>query len=377
MHDRGVYHFANGDYLEGVWQEAALIICLACAWQCLEHWAREDIMELPISMVQMGLWAEGSFWRSLKRMKKVTVETLWNAMQTKSRKKKYTCIIYIHISYDHMPIYGFLKVDWNQNASKEYTEYTALRCLILIVRLQVYENGVLLKCQDYTFFAACKILLHIPCIHVQVSICSRYFTPKCMFDFATETQTDKRIASCIVTVQNSPATQRTIFSSRRSSARKWIEKLCKSDSPAEKNWCKMMQVFPICREMKCPCFAEAYCSLGISQTCTRLMEERLTLFHCSWGRNLLLNAPNPLLWNQVREHIMSYLGETKRATSACRLLIKMKTSELRKMVVRWMAYFSNNSDRPVFWCSRPRVVVREISMEQRSLLYASPLTCTD
>lgn len=25
MHDRGVYHFANGDYLEGVWQEAALI----------------------------------------------------------------------------------------------------------------------------------------------------------------------------------------------------------------------------------------------------------------------------------------------------------------------------------------------------------------
>ena len=55
MHDRGVYHFANGDYLEGVWQEAALIISwLGCAWQCLKL-AREDIMELPISMVLMGL----------------------------------------------------------------------------------------------------------------------------------------------------------------------------------------------------------------------------------------------------------------------------------------------------------------------------------
>ena len=33
--------------------------------------------------------------------------------------------------------------------------------------------------------------------------CSRYFTPKCMCDFATEIQTDKRISSCIVTVENS------------------------------------------------------------------------------------------------------------------------------------------------------------------------------
>ena len=57
MHDRGVYHFANGDYLEGVWQEAALITCLVlCMAVPPERWAaREDIMELPISMVQMGL----------------------------------------------------------------------------------------------------------------------------------------------------------------------------------------------------------------------------------------------------------------------------------------------------------------------------------
>ena len=95
MHDRGVYHFANGDYLEGVWQEAALITCLGSAWQCLERWAREDIMELPTSMVQMGLWAEGSApgevcneWRKL----------LLRHFETRCKpilgKQRYACIIY-------------------------------------------------------------------------------------------------------------------------------------------------------------------------------------------------------------------------------------------------------------------------------------------
>lgn len=61
MHDRGVYHFANGDYLEGVWQEAALITWWFL-WMAVPRTpnAREDIMELPTSMVLMGLWAEGS-----------------------------------------------------------------------------------------------------------------------------------------------------------------------------------------------------------------------------------------------------------------------------------------------------------------------------
>lgn len=72
-----------------------------------------------------------------------------------------------------MPIYGFLKVDWNQHASKEYTEYTALRCLILIVRPQVYENGVLLKCQDYTCFCSLQNPTSYPlytCASVNINV---------------------------------------------------------------------------------------------------------------------------------------------------------------------------------------------------------------
>ncbi len=38
-------------------------------------------------------------------------------------------------------------------------------------------------------------------------------------------------------------------------------------------WCKCSNFW----EMKCDCLAEAYCSLGISQTCTRLMEEHVSL----------------------------------------------------------------------------------------------------
>lgn len=327
MHDRGVYHFANGDYLEGVWQEAALITCLGCAWQYLK------LGQGRYHGAAYFHGADGSVSRRvfLAKFWKPLADSLLRHFETRCKPilgKKGTHVSYIIC---HMPIYGFLKVDWNQNASKDYTEYTALQCLILIVRPQVYENGVLLKCQDYTFFCSLQNPTSYP-LYTCASV--NMFPPSaCSILQQKYRQIFRDLKLCHGGKQFKTAPQPKGLFSRVAEVQQGNESRSYA-KVTHRQIFKMMQddaSVSNFREMKCGCFAEAYCSLGISQTCTRLMEERLTVFHCSWGRNLLLNAPNPLLWNQVREHIMNYLGETKRVTSACRLLITTKTSELRTL----------------------------------------------
>ena len=67
----------------------------------------------------------------------------------------------------------------------------------------------------------------------------------------------------------------------------------------------------------------------------------LTVFHCSWSRNLLLNAPNPVLWNQVREQIMDYLGETKRQLLRVGSTSKWKRQSLQRWwYVEWHAFLA-------------------------------------
>lgn len=79
--------------------------------------------------------------------------------------------------------------------------------------------------------------------------CSRYFTPKCMCDFATEIQTDKRISSCIVTVENSskqPCNPKDYFlESQKFSKEMNREVMQKWLTGRFLKGCKMMQVFPI------------------------------------------------------------------------------------------------------------------------------------